>query len=269
MKLSALFLGLSLGVSAALADEWSYGSPFYTADLGACLPEQVDPHFFAVYGAVYEGGPAKTFLNINADTQRDFASLNKMMTAILAYDRIYGGKAALTDQVVISKHAARLRRDKDLPGASVPLSQALSEMGKRSSNLMSVAIAETLAGDEIRFVNWMNIRAKAIGMKNTAFQSASGATGFWNLSTPRDLHMLAVHLDVLYPQYRVLMNQFPVAARQDWTSLQGKGGFNGQYYSLSVTFSKNVMLANITMTGGVSHTQMQACMDATAQQFLP
>jgi D-alanyl-D-alanine carboxypeptidase len=64
-----------------------------------------------------------------------------------------------------------------------------------------VAIAEALGGTESHFAEMMTAKARALGMRDTFFHNASGLPDPMQITTARDLAILARHLAYDYPQY--------------------------------------------------------------------
>lgn len=131
------------------------------------------------------------------------ASLTKMMTAYLAFAAIADGRVTLDTPVKVSQHAwnqapAKSGLDK---GAAVTLKDALYIMLVKSANDMAVAIAETVGGDENSFVKQMNLMAEQMDLTATHFENANGLNNNKQVSSARDLAMLALYLQRDYPQY--------------------------------------------------------------------
>ena len=131
------------------------------------------------------------------------ASLTKMMTAYLAFAAIKDGRITLDTPVKISQHAwnqapAKSGLDK---GAAVTLKDALYIMLVKSANDIAVAIAETIGGDEKTFVKQMNLMAEEMDLTATHFENSNGLNNDKQVSSARDLAMLALYLQRDYPEY--------------------------------------------------------------------
>ena len=131
------------------------------------------------------------------------ASLTKMMTAYVAFSAIREGRVSLDTPVVVSQHAwnqapAKSGLDR---GAAVSLQDALYIMLVKSANDIAVAVAETIGGDEPAFVGQMNAMAAQMGLTATHFANASGLNNPAQVSSARDLAMLALYLQRDYPEY--------------------------------------------------------------------
>lgn len=131
------------------------------------------------------------------------ASLTKMMTAYLAFAAIKDGRVTLDTPVKISQHAWNQAPAKSglEKGAAVSMLDALYIMLVKSANDMAVAIAETIGGDEKTFVAQMNLMAQEMDLTATHFENANGLNNDKQVSSARDLAMLALYLQRDYPQY--------------------------------------------------------------------
>ena len=131
------------------------------------------------------------------------ASLTKMMTAYLAFAAIKDGRVDLETPVKISQHAWNQAPAKSglEKGAAVTLRDALYIMLVKSANDVAVAIAETVAGDEKTFVKQMNLMAAEMDLTATHFENANGLDNDKQVTSARDVAMLALYLQRDYPQY--------------------------------------------------------------------
>lgn len=133
------------------------------------------------------------------------ASVTKLMVAYLAFAAIKAGKASPDTVVTISQHAWNQAPAKSglEVGEKVTLKDGLYIMLVKSANDMAVAIAETLSGDgtEKTFVAQMNQMAQQMGLKATHYDNANGLKSPGQISTARDLAMLALYIRRDYPEY--------------------------------------------------------------------
>ncbi|WP_313756471.1 D-alanyl-D-alanine carboxypeptidase family protein [Tissierella sp.] len=115
------------------------------------------------------------------------ASITKIMTLLLGMEAVDSGRIKLTDKVMVSEYASKVK------GSTVFLqageTQIVEDLFKaiaiRSANDASVALAEHIAGSEDIFVKMMNEKAKTLGMENTKFHNASGM--------PNDNHYISAY----------------------------------------------------------------------------
>lgn len=154
---------------------------------------------------VIDAGSGTVLLAANPDAPRYPASLTKMMTLYLTFEALRDRRIALQDRVPISAHAASQEPSKlDLqPGTRLTVEQAILALITKSANDAASALGEALGGSEERFAQMMTLRARALGMSHTVFRNASGLPDPGQVTTARDLAILARHLIQDYPdQYR-------------------------------------------------------------------
>jgi D-alanyl-D-alanine carboxypeptidase len=134
------------------------------------------------------------------------ASVTKLMTAYLAFAAIKDGRASLDTPVTVSQRAWNQAPAKSglAVGSTVSLEDALYIMLVKSANDMAVAVAETIGGDEKTFVAQMNLMAKQMGLSATHFDNSNGLKSPGQISSARDLAMLALYVRRDYPQYQLM-----------------------------------------------------------------
>jgi len=131
------------------------------------------------------------------------ASLTKLMTAYLVFERLRAGSLTLEERVRVSPEAARTRGSR-VPlraGDEVTVEALIKSMLLRSANNATVALAEHIAGSEARFVDAMNARARAWGLVETHFVNSTGLDRPGHLSSARDLTRIALALIRDFPDY--------------------------------------------------------------------
>lgn len=134
------------------------------------------------------------------------ASLTKMMTAHLALRAIKEGRLSLNTPIVFSEHASSQPPSKlgVQPGHGLVLHDALKIMLTRSTNDVATAIGEAIAGNETTFAQLMTLEAKSIGMTATRFANANGLYDPSQVTTARDLAILAMAIHKQHPEYLYL-----------------------------------------------------------------
>lgn len=139
----------------------------------------------------------------NADRPLPPASLTKLMTAYLVFERLKAGQIRLTDTVSISQPATRARgsRMRLKPDSQIPVEDLIKSMLVRSANDATVALAEHVAGSEALFVAQMNARARTWGLHGTTFVNSTGLDVPGHLSTARDVSRVAAALIRDFPDY--------------------------------------------------------------------
>lgn len=150
--------------------------------------EAFDLKFTAQSAILIEASTGRVIWEKDADVRHYPASMTKMMTGILALEKL-PPKA----DVVISPNAAATE---DCPleivaGECLSADNIITGMLMESDNGAAVAIAEAVYGSVSQFVQRMNERAQAIGMSNTHFVNPNGLTEANHYSTARDMAKLA------------------------------------------------------------------------------
>jgi D-alanyl-D-alanine carboxypeptidase (penicillin-binding protein 5/6) len=104
------------------------------------------------------------------------ASMAKMMTVLVAMERVRDGAASLDEPVRASAWASRIGGSQVYlaEGETFSLGELLGAVMIASANDAAVAVAEHLAGSTAAFVELMNARAKALGLADTTYQSVHG-----------------------------------------------------------------------------------------------
>lgn len=139
----------------------------------------------------------------NADRLWYPASLTKMMTVYLAFEAIEAGRIRLDEKIVVSKVAAS-QPPTDLgvrAGAKLTVETAINAAILRSANDAAVVLAERIGGSEAAFAAMMNAKAQALGMTSTVFRNASGLPDSGQVTTARDMAVLARALLHDFPQH--------------------------------------------------------------------
>src|SRR2546422_9713139 len=102
--------------------------------------------------------------------------MTKMMTVLLAMERVQDGALWLDEPVRTSAWASRIGGSQVYlaAGETFPLGEMLKAIMIASANDAAVAVAEHIAGTPAAFVELMNARAKALGLADTTYQSPHG-----------------------------------------------------------------------------------------------
>ncbi len=130
------------------------------------------------------------------DEKMPIASITKLMTLLLTFEAIHGGKLTLDTLVPVSEHACHMGGSQIWlePGEQFTLDEMLRAICVSSANDAAVAVAELVGGSESAFVEQMNARAAELGMTNTTFRNACGLDTEGHLSTARDVAVLSCYI---------------------------------------------------------------------------
>jgi D-alanyl-D-alanine carboxypeptidase len=132
------------------------------------------------------------------------ASLTKMMTAYVTFKAIREGRVALDSAVVQSKNSAAEPPSKMgfKVGTKFTIDTALKIILIKSANDVSVALGEAVSGSENAFLAEMNAEARRLGMTNTRFTNPHGLPDNRQVTTARDMAILAMALRKDFPESR-------------------------------------------------------------------
>jgi D-alanyl-D-alanine carboxypeptidase (penicillin-binding protein 5/6) len=142
-------------------------------------------------------------LNKNADARMPPASMSKLMTAYLIFERIKNGSLQPEDRFPVSRKAWAKGGSKMflLQGQRAKLEDLIRGIVIQSGNDACIVVAEGLAGSEAAFAELMNAKAKELGLKDTHFVNATGWPDPDHYMTARDLAILAQRIIEDFPEY--------------------------------------------------------------------
>lgn len=203
---------------------------------------------------------------VNPDELRFPASLTKMMTLYLLFEALRDRRLQLTDTVPVSPSASSMPPTKLglVPGSIITVEQAIMGLVTKSANDAAAALGEMLGGDEERFAQMMTLRARSLGMTRTVFRNASGLPDWGQVSTARDMAILARHLIQDFPGFYHYFStpSFTYAGRHIYTHqrlLQTYPGADGLktgyieasgYNVVTSALRNNVRLIGVVFGGG-------------------
>jgi D-alanyl-D-alanine carboxypeptidase len=167
---------------------WTHRAPGYS------------PPFAAM---VVDANSGRTLYAADENGLRHPASITKVMTLYLLFEQLEKGRMTLETPIEISAHAASQAPSKLglPPGDSLSTEEAIKAVVTRSANDVAVAIAEKIGGDEETFAEMMTRKAHALGMSRTVYHNASGLPDDRQVTTARDLTILARAVEERFPRY--------------------------------------------------------------------
>ncbi len=145
----------------------------------------------------------------DADKPMPPASMTKIMTVFLAFERIRDGRLKLTDEIPISENAWRKGGSKMFVevGTRVLLSDILQGIIVQSGNDATIALAEAISGSEEAFANLMTERGREIGLQNSTFRNSTGWPDPDHRTTAHDLARLAAEIIRQFPDQYALFSE--------------------------------------------------------------
>ena len=121
------------------------------------------------------------------------ASMTKIMTVYVAFDRIKNTDFSITNKCRVSPKAYKMGGSRTFLEIddNVTVDDLLKGIIVQSGNDASIALAECLGGTEQDFAKLMNVYAERLGMINTNFINSSGWPDDNHYSTVYDLALLS------------------------------------------------------------------------------
>jgi D-alanyl-D-alanine carboxypeptidase len=152
---------------------------------------------------IVDGNSGATLSANSPDALRHPASLTKIMTLYLLFERLEAGKLKLDSEMEVSEHASEQAPTKLglRPGQSIKVEDAIKGLVTRSANDAAVVISEAIAGDEDDFAKLMTRKARSLGMTRTVYRNASGLPDSDQVTTARDQSTLGRAIQDRFPRY--------------------------------------------------------------------
>ena len=131
---------------------------------------------------VLDAKTRKVYFEESADLVLPVASMAKMMTLLIAVERIQHGLLKLDKPVTISARASKMGGSQIYAkeGQTFTVQTLLAAAMIQSANDAATALAEDMAGSNEKFAEMMNARAKQLGLTRTTFHDPHG------LPNPKD-----------------------------------------------------------------------------------
>ena len=164
-----------------------------------CYAEEIIPG--AVSGILIDADSGKVIFEKNKNKKVAMASLTKMMSQIIILEEIEKGNIKWDDIVVVSKNAQDMGGSQIYieMGEKISIRDLMKGISMASGNDATVMMAEVISGNEEKFVERMNKKAKELGLKNTKFVNCTGLDEEGHYSTAYDLSIIARELVINHP----------------------------------------------------------------------
>lgn len=182
--ISALALGGALGQAQAQAQTQPITTP-------------------ADYALIMDYKSGEVLFSKEAHIPTAPASMSKLMTAAIVFEKLKSGALSLNDEFYVSEKAWRMQGSKMWVrvDTKIPVEDLLRGVIVQSGNDACIVIAENIAGTEAAFAELMTQKAREWGMKDSTFANASGWPHPDHKMSMRDLGILARKIIADYPDY--------------------------------------------------------------------
>ena len=183
-----------LSVATLVSSIWLVGAP----DNGAAAFETSAKEMILV-----DDTTGAVMLDKNSDRQMYPASMSKLMTLYIIFEKLTDGSLSLDAQFRVSEKAWRMGGSKMFVelDSRVAVGDLLRGVVIQSGNDACIVLAEGIAGSEAQFVDLMNAAAKKLGLVNSKYMNVTGWPHPEHITTARDLAVLAHAMIRDFPQF--------------------------------------------------------------------
>ena len=158
---------------------------------------------------IYDHEADEVLFEKNADQIMKPASMAKVMTAYVIFDKLKDQSLQMSDTFLVSNRAWRMGGSRSFLelNTNVSIKNLLLGLIVQSGNDAAVGLAEGVSGEEEAFAREMNRYAKILGMYDTYFTNATGWPHPDLKTTSRDLIILTSNMINNFPELYELFNE--------------------------------------------------------------
>lgn len=167
---------------------------------------------------LFDVGTESVLFEKAADEPQSPASLAKLMTLAVIFEEMRQGRLQLDQEIVISQDAWRRG---GAPSRTSSMYAAVNSRVKvqdllrgaiiQSGNDAAIALAEAVSGTEANFIDVMNRRAQALGLRQSVFRNATGLPDPEQRMTAREVARLTDHIIRSFPEH------YPIYSEREFT----------------------------------------------------
>ena len=175
----------------------------------------------AEMAVVIDADTGKVLFEKNKDKKTYPASMTKIMTTLIVFEKLSNGTLTLDDKFLVSERAWKEREGSSMfveVDKEIRVEDLLRGIIVQSGNDACIVIAENIAGTEEAFAKMMTDKAVAIGLKNTNFTNSTGMHNPKNYSTVHDIAILSQHLINEFPKHYHLFSE----TEFEWSGIKQK-----------------------------------------------
>lgn len=174
----------------------------------AVTPEELQFFTKSKNAILIDGRTGKSLYEKDPDEPIYPASMSKIMTQIMVFERLADKTLSLEQEMFVSKNAWKRGGAKSgsstmylEPESRVKLGDLIQGAIIQSANDACIAIAENIAGSEEAFANLMTFRAREMGLKHATFKNATGVFDKEHKITVREIALLTEYIIRKFPIY--------------------------------------------------------------------
>ena len=146
----------------------------------------------------------------NVDKKVFPASMTKIMTSMIVFEKLSNGSLTLDDTFLVSEKAWKEREGSSMfveVDKEIRVEDLLRGIIVQSGNDACIVVAENISGSEKTFSILMNEMASDIGLENTNFANATGMHNVKNYSTVSDIAKMSQYMINKYPEFYHLFSE--------------------------------------------------------------
>ena len=170
---------------------------------------------------VIDADTGKVLYEKNKDKKTYPASMTKIMTILIVFEKLSNGTLTLDDKFLVSERAWKEREGSSMfveVDKEIRVEDLLRGIIVQSGNDACIVIAENIAGTEDAFAKMMTVKGIEIGLKNTNFTNSTGMYNSKNFSTVHDIAVLSQYLINEFPEYYHLFAE----TEFEWSGIKQK-----------------------------------------------
>lgn len=228
------FVGLAILAAPAAAENGSPSGSGSAAVASEFNPKPV-PAVEATAAIIMDMESGRVLYDKNADERLPMASTTKIMTGLLALEKLSAGQMVTASERACAAGESEMWLE---PGEVISVEYLLQGLLVRSGNDAAIALAEAAAGTLEDFLVLMNARAKELGLANTSFSNPHGLDGANHYSSARDLARLGI-IAMQHEEFRRIVGMQKVTI--PWGNREGDRVFS----------SRNRLLKSVDYADGI------------------
>ena len=146
----------------------------------------------------------------NVDKKVFPASMTKIMTTMIVFEKLSNGSLTLDDTFLVSEKAWKEREGSSMfveVDKEIRVEDLLRGIIVQSGNDACIVVAENISGSEKTFSILMNEMASDIGLENTNFANSTGMHNVKNYSTVSDIAKMSQYMINKYPKFYHLFSE--------------------------------------------------------------
>ena len=189
-----------------------------------------EPKILADSAILVEASTGRIIWEKNSDTYREPASMTKMLTCILAMEKLDPNKEITMGYDAVTAEDNTLNWS---TGDSVSAKEMITAVMLVSENGGAIALAQAVSGNVLRFADLMNDKAKQIGCTHSNFENPNGLPDPNHYSTAKDMARIAVYC-MKNPEFREIVDTKRTSIRwiypkEKWSELNNTNELLGKY----------------------------------------